>query len=107
MSLGRGAAVSASTLRQLGEPLLDVVVPAHRLLGVAPAALHFAAGGHVGFVTVLDDLLEMLVLRLDDLVGALALVGEPAGAAEVLTSHGLHKGPPPLVTPAAPGASRW
>src|SRR5947209_2031848 len=98
---------SASPFRQLGEPLLDVVVPAHRPNRVSPTALHLLTGRDMGIISGPDEFLEMLILRLDDLVGALAAVRNVAGATELSAGHGLHMDPPSLVTPGGPRASGW
>ena len=48
-------------------------------------------GGLVRGVACLLRLLEVLVLGVDDVVGALAAVREVAGAAELAAGHGLHR----------------
>src|SRR6185436_19714862 len=60
---GRGG---VSVLRELGEGLLRVAVPAHRRDRVLPAALHVLVRRLVGRVATLDGFLEVPVLSLDD-----------------------------------------
>src|SRR3954469_15612229 len=73
-----------------GEGLLGVAVPTHRLLRVPPTALHGVAGLPVSGVAGLLRLLEVAVLGLDDVVRALAVVLQVAGAPEGPAGHGLH-----------------
>jgi len=73
-----------------GEGLLGVAVPAHRPLWVPPAALHGVAGRLVARVADRLLALEVTVLGLDDVVGALPAVLEVTGPPEGTASHGFH-----------------
>src|SRR5471032_2429749 len=85
-----GGPREVSLVGESGEGLFGVAVPIHRLLGVAPAALHGIAGLLVGRVAGLLRLIEVAVLGLDHIVGALSAVLQVAGPSEGLAGHGLH-----------------
>src|SRR4051812_32865835 len=61
--------IGVSVLRERGELPLGVLVPAHSLDGVLPPTLHVLQGVFVRGVTRCDRIPEVLVLRLDHLVG--------------------------------------
>src|ERR1039458_483702 len=69
---------------------LGLPIPPHAFDGVLPPALHLLQGTFVRRVTLSDHLLEMTILRLDDLVCGHALVRRIARATQLLTRHGLH-----------------
>src|SRR5690349_18637399 len=75
-SVNRFSQQAGSVDRQGGEGLLRVLVPAHPLDRVPPAALHRLVGWHVGGVAGPDRLAQVPVLGLDHLVGRLAGQGE-------------------------------
>src|ERR1035437_2288274 len=85
-----GGPSEVSFVGESGEGLFGVAVPIHRLLGVAPAALHRIAGLLVSRVAGLLPLLEVGVLGIDHIIGALPAVLEVAGPSEGLAGHGLH-----------------
>src|SRR4051812_36082991 len=87
--------VAPSVVRQGGEGLLGVLVPAHALDRVLPAATHVVVRGHVGLVAGGDHVLEVLVLLLDHVVGALPLERLTARTAHLLARHRLHLSAPP------------
>src|SRR6478609_4774123 len=82
-------------LGQGGEGLLGVLVPAHALDRVLPAAAHVVVRGHVGLVAGGDHVLEVLVLLVDHVVGALPLERLTARTAHLLARHRLHLSAPP------------
>src|SRR5262249_46654706 len=77
----------------LGEPRersLHTLVPTHRCLRVTPAALHRLQRFLVVGVAGGNHLFEVLVLGLDYVVGALAVMCVVARSAELPAGHGLH-----------------
>src|SRR3954467_11617528 len=57
--MGRGSSVGGSVFGEGGERLLGVLVPAHALDRVLPAATHVVVRGHVGLVAGRDHVLEV------------------------------------------------
>lgn len=56
-----------------------------------PAALHLPQRISVCVIASGDSFLQMLVLRLDDLIGVISVVSEVTRPAQFPTCHGLHK----------------
>ncbi len=77
-------------LGQGSEVALRVLVPTHSRDGSLPPALHLLKSGLVGGVARCDHLLEMGVVRFDDVVGGLTFVGEVARPTELSACHLLH-----------------
>src|SRR4051795_3168325 len=79
-----------SVVRQAGELALDVAIPPKAADRALPSAAHRLMGLAMRLVAGRDLRLEMAILGLDHLVVVLAVVLHVAGAAELLTRHGLH-----------------
>src|SRR5664280_711467 len=79
-----------SGLRKGGELALGLPIPAHAFDRMLPSALHLLQGILVRRVTRGDHVLEMLILRLDDVVCGRPLVGNITRATQLPTCHGCH-----------------
>jgi len=79
-----------SVLGESREGLGGVAVPPEALDGVAPPRLHVRARRLVRRVAGPNGILEMTVLRLDDLVRGRSAQLQVAGAAELAAGHRLH-----------------
>src|SRR3954449_7314108 len=79
-----------SVLGKRRERLLRRPVPPESRDGTLPSSAHVVERAAVGVVAAGDHLLEMGVLRLDDLVGLVAVVLCVARATELPACHGLH-----------------
>src|ERR671917_1860530 len=89
--MGRGPSAPAlDVVGQAVEVALHISIPPKAADRALPSAAHRLMGLAVCLVAGCHLRLEMAVLGLDDFVVVLAVVLDVAGAAELLTSHGLH-----------------
>src|SRR4051794_40255869 len=80
-----------SVLRKSREIALGLSVPPHPGERMLPPALHLVERCSVCLITARDDLVQMTVLRLDHLVGSVAMVRCVTRPTEFSTGHRLHE----------------
>src|SRR5438105_11013550 len=79
-----------SVFGELREVTLDSPIPTHPRDGMLPPTLHLLQGTDVRVIARGDDLLEVLVLRLDDSVSGVALQLKITRPTQLVTRHPLH-----------------
>jgi hypothetical protein len=87
---GTGELLTPSIFGKGGKITFGLPIPAHALDGPLPPALHLLQGTFVRRVTAVDHLVEMSILRLDDLVCGRTLMGRIARPTKLPTRHGFH-----------------
>src|SRR5437762_936148 len=79
-----------SVFGKIGEVALHSPIPAHARDGMLPPALHLLQGTGVRVIAGGDDLLEVMVLRLDDSVSGFALQPKLTRPTQLVARHRLH-----------------
>src|SRR5439155_20514697 len=89
-SVGSSVRRGGSVFGESGKVLLGFPVPPHASYGMLPSALHLLQGALVRFVALCDHFLQMLVLRLDDLISGVSTERDVTRSTHLLACHRFH-----------------